>query len=108
MVTRCRQLTPTANIYQASAENLPLPDESQDLVTTTMSFHHWMNQCKGMSEASRVLRAGGFFVLADTNIGHGHPLSRSKVRQVFESSRLSVLSQVSVVPFLTITVGEKV
>ena len=47
------------------AEALPLADASFDLAVTTASFHHWADQPCGLSEVSRVLRAGGTLVLAD-------------------------------------------
>ncbi len=107
MVAKARQLTPAATIYQAPAERIPLEDVSQDLVTTTMSFHHWSQQQQGVQETLRVLRAGGYFILADTNIGHGSPLSRTQVRRLFRSTGFSLYSQKSLVPFLTVTVGVK-
>ncbi len=48
-----------------SAEALPLPDSSFDLVVTTSSFHHWTDQKQGLAEVHRVLRPGGVFVLSD-------------------------------------------
>ncbi len=106
MVAKARQLTPDATIYQSPAEHMPLEPASIDLVTT-MSFHHWTHQEQGVQEAFRVLRPGGYFVLADTNIGHGTPLSKAQVRRLLRSSGFSISSQKSLVPFLTITVGEK-
>jgi len=107
MAIRARQLTRGATIYQASAEHIPLGDASQDLVTTTMSFHHWADQAQGVQEIARVLRVGGLLALADTNIGHGHPLSRRQVRYLCIACGLAIQSQSSVVPFLSITVGRK-
>jgi len=107
MVSRARQLTPNATIYLASADHIPLQDASVDLVTTTMSFHHWSKQDQGVRESSRVLRPRGFFVLADTNIGHGHPLSRARVRLLLQESGFLIQSQSSLVPFLSITIGQK-
>jgi len=107
MVARARQLTPAATIYQVSAEHIPLGDVSMDLVTSTMSFHHWNDQAQGVGEISRVLISGGILALADTNIGHGHPRSRAKVRHLFQACGLLVQSQTSLVPFLTITLGMK-
>jgi SAM-dependent methyltransferase len=49
----------------AFAEQLPFPDASFDLVVTTMSFHHWADQQKALSEVRRVLSFGGIFGLAD-------------------------------------------
>lgn len=50
---------------QAYAEELPFPDQSADLVLSSISFHHWADQKKGMQEIARVLRPGGYFCLAD-------------------------------------------
>jgi ubiquinone/menaquinone biosynthesis C-methylase UbiE len=107
MVSKARQLTPTATIYQAPAENIPMEDAAIDLITTTMSFHHWSSQEQGVCEALRILHSGGFFILADTNIGHGHPLSRVQVRGLLQAAGFTIYSQKSLVPYLTITVGKK-
>jgi SAM-dependent methyltransferase len=37
---------------------LPFPDESFDLVVSTMSMHHWADPTSGMAEIDRVLRQG--------------------------------------------------
>lgn len=107
MLAKAHLLTPGADFYQASAEKLPLENDSMDLVSSTMSIHHWSNQSQGFIETSRVLRPGGFFILVDVNIGHGHPLSRSQVRNLYNASGFSIRSQASPVPFITFTVGIK-
>lgn len=48
-----------------TAEALPLPDRSFDLVVTTMSFHHWQDQAAGLAEIHRVLTPGGHLLLVD-------------------------------------------
>jgi len=109
MVAEARRQTPGAAIYRAPAEHLPLENGSVDLVTSTVSFHHWSDQAQGVREAVRVLRPGGRFVLADMNVEfHGRPLSRRKVKALFEAAGLTVRSQSSPVPFFTFTVGEKI
>jgi ubiquinone/menaquinone biosynthesis C-methylase UbiE len=68
MVRVARALVPEGapvHFAQAFAEQLPFPDASFDLVVTSMSFHHWADQQKALSEARRVLSPGGVFVLAD-------------------------------------------
>ncbi|MFN2593470.1 MAG: class I SAM-dependent methyltransferase [Actinomycetota bacterium] len=47
------------------AEQLPFRSESVDLALSTMSLHHWTDQSLGLSEARRVLRLGGSFILVD-------------------------------------------
>jgi ubiquinone/menaquinone biosynthesis C-methylase UbiE len=107
MIDKAHILTPEASLSQAFAEQLPLEDASVDLVSSTISFHHWNAQEQGIRETMRVLRRGGFLVLVDVNIGHGHPLTRPQVRALFLKSGLSIHSQNSPVPFITFTIGEK-
>jgi ubiquinone/menaquinone biosynthesis C-methylase UbiE len=55
----------TIQFQQATAEELPFPDASIDLVFSTMTFHHWQDQARGASEVARVLSPGGRWLLAD-------------------------------------------
>jgi ubiquinone/menaquinone biosynthesis C-methylase UbiE len=50
---------------QATAEELPFPAAQFDLVFTTLTFHHWHDQAKGIAEVARVLAPGGSWLLAD-------------------------------------------
>src|SRR5437879_4726343 len=52
----------------AAAEALPYPDQTADLVLSSLSFHHWAAQQKGLQEIARVLRPAGWFCLADHTI----------------------------------------
>ncbi len=49
----------------ATAEQLPFRDGQFDLVFSTMTFHYWADQTRGISEMSRVLAPGGRWLLAD-------------------------------------------
>jgi SAM-dependent methyltransferase len=51
---------------QGIAEKLPFPDASFDMVTTRFSAHHWQDFAAGLSEARRVVKAGGQAVFIDT------------------------------------------
>ena len=53
----------------SSADKLPYPDESFDIVTCSQSFHHYPYPEKAMQEAMRVLKPGGLYILSDTGIG---------------------------------------
>ena len=48
-----------ARFVQAAAEHLPFEDGEFDLVTSTLSFHHWQGQQAGLNEIGRVLAPGG-------------------------------------------------
>jgi len=48
-----------------TAERLPWPAASFDLVVSTTSFDHWADQQAGLAECARVLAPGGCLVLAD-------------------------------------------
>jgi ubiquinone/menaquinone biosynthesis C-methylase UbiE len=48
-----------------TAESLPFPDGAFDLVVSTTSFDHWVDQGAGLRECARVLGSGGTLVLAD-------------------------------------------
>ncbi len=53
------------NFQQSTAERLPFPDAQFDLVFSTMTFHHWSDQRKGIAEVARVLSPAGRWLLAD-------------------------------------------
>jgi ubiquinone/menaquinone biosynthesis C-methylase UbiE len=67
MVKQAQKSTPdgTIQFQQATAEELPFPDGSFDLVFSTMTFHHWQNQERGAAEVARVLTPDGRWLLAE-------------------------------------------
>jgi ubiquinone/menaquinone biosynthesis C-methylase UbiE len=68
MLNAARQARAQLNLVRGAAEALPFPNESFDVVTSTLSFHHWSDQPEALSEVRRVLRPGGAFALADVSI----------------------------------------
>jgi ubiquinone/menaquinone biosynthesis C-methylase UbiE len=48
-----------------TAEQLPLPAGTFDLVVSTTSFDHWADQGAGLAECARVMTPGGRLVLVD-------------------------------------------
>ena len=50
---------------EGTAEELPFPGESFDLVVSTTSFDHWADQRAGLAQCGRVLAPGGWLVLTD-------------------------------------------
>lgn len=59
MVSEATRLNPNATFRVASAEALPFPDQTADLVLSSVSFHHCSDQTKGLQEIARVLRPRG-------------------------------------------------
>lgn len=48
-----------------SAQEIPFPNGSFDLVVSTLSLHHWNQPIAVFNEVSRVLRPGGAFLIFD-------------------------------------------
>ena len=101
MVEVARQLAPDITFHAGSAESLPLPDASVEVVLSTLSFHHWGDQAAGIREVTRVLRPGGRFFLADAIapawlsqlIHHARFRTAPQVRTLFTEAGLQVLTQ---------------
>ncbi|MFR8879666.1 MAG: class I SAM-dependent methyltransferase [Methanobrevibacter smithii] len=51
------------------ANKLPYENESFDVVTCSQSFHHYPYQEDALSEAYRVLKKDGIYILSDTGVG---------------------------------------
>jgi SAM-dependent methyltransferase len=50
---------PQVTYLQGSAEDIPLPEASVDGVLMFLSFHHFPDQLRGLTEVCRVLKPGG-------------------------------------------------
>jgi ubiquinone/menaquinone biosynthesis C-methylase UbiE len=57
-----------ATLLRANAENIPLPDLSQDIVTSVFLYHELPGEVRRRvsAEIARVLKPGGLFVLIDS------------------------------------------
>lgn len=53
------------DLRQADATEIPLPDNTIDLVVSTLSLHHWLSPVEVFNEVKRVLRPGGSYVIFD-------------------------------------------
>ncbi|CAN5707511.1 class I SAM-dependent methyltransferase [soil metagenome] len=62
MLTNARARTSAVSWHVGTAENLPLPDESVDAVTTSTAFH-FFDQPAALAEFYRVLIPGGIVVI---------------------------------------------
>jgi len=58
--------TPTTIILkQSPAEQLPIDDESQDMVVSTNAFHFFRDKSKSLQEMKRVLKQNGTIIITD-------------------------------------------
>ncbi len=113
MVEEARRLNPGARFENAAAESLPFPDGSADLVLSSISFHHWADQAKGVREIARLLEPGGWFCLADHEFLLGRlwgdkVRTRGEVRAMMRAAGLEVKRQVGWgVKFVQFTLADK-
>src|SRR5690242_10617333 len=54
---------PGVTYLKGSAEAIPLPEASVDVVLMFLTFHHWTDPLQGLREVRRVLRPGGVALL---------------------------------------------
>lgn len=81
----------------ADVASVPLADESQDVVVTTLSMHHWSDPRGGLAEIARVLRPGGKALVWDLRPGMV-PLHRH-VPDPVELARTAPLRVVGATPW---------
>lgn len=68
MLTRARRRTASlanARAVLAPAEDIPLDDDSVDVVVSTLSSHHWADSAEALAEQHRVLCPGGRLWVVD-------------------------------------------
>jgi len=113
MIKEAMRLHAGPTFRQAYAEELPFPDQSADLVLSSISFHHWADQEKGMREVARVLAPGGWFCLADhvmlpARLFGEKVRTRKEVRGLMERAGLQVRQQQGMgIRFVLITLAQK-
>jgi SAM-dependent methyltransferase len=61
-VAAMRDRLPDVEVHNGTAEALPLPDASVDVVTIAQAFH-WFDPPRALAEIRRVLRPGGWLFL---------------------------------------------
>jgi demethylmenaquinone methyltransferase/2-methoxy-6-polyprenyl-1,4-benzoquinol methylase len=66
-----RRFTPGAVALEANAMELPLADNSVDLITTAFGFRNLPNYDAALREMRRVLRPGGVFAILEANEPRG-------------------------------------
>jgi ubiquinone/menaquinone biosynthesis C-methylase UbiE len=112
MVSEAQRLNSNATFAVSLAESLPFPDGAADVILTSMSFHHWADQERGIREVARVLRSGGFFCLADHAFVPAKLLgervkSRQEIRALMAGAGLIVRRQSLTLPFILYSLAQK-
>jgi ubiquinone/menaquinone biosynthesis C-methylase UbiE len=72
MLLQLRAAVPGIDGFLGSAEMIPLPDESVDVVTCAQAFH-WFDHALALPEIARVLRPGGRLALIWNMRGEREP-----------------------------------
>jgi SAM-dependent methyltransferase len=86
MLKRTAELASSAGVRvstrQHTAEMLPDPDASFDLVTCRVAAHHFSDPPAFVSECARVLKPGGRFLLIDGSVPDHEPGARDWIHRV--------------------------
>jgi len=72
----------TVQTRQHSAEQLPYPDASFELVTCRVAAHHFSSPPDFIREAARVLKPGGWLLLIDGTVEDGQPEAEAWAHEV--------------------------
>ena len=91
MLAKLVEAAPEAEAILGTAEQLPLPDASADVVTVAQALH-WFDQTLALPEFHRVLRPGGAVALVWNSRDLGDPLQIALGR-VLEPARNKVPAQ---------------
>ncbi|GAB4166801.1 MAG: class I SAM-dependent methyltransferase [Terrimicrobiaceae bacterium] len=86
MLKRTSELAAAAGVHvttrRNTAEELPDPDASYDLVTCRVAAHHFSDPQAFVSECARVLKPGGRFLLIDGSVPDHEPEAREWIHRV--------------------------
>lgn len=88
---------PNITYREGSAEELPLPDESVDLLTAAVAAH-WFDRSRFLAEASRVLKPGGCMALLGFSDSTGRFFYKDcgeRLRQVYAEVKKVLLPYTS-------------
>jgi len=65
MVSIAREKASDCTFLVGNADALPFPDDSMDVITACMAYHHFPEQKRFREEAMRVLKPGGHLYICD-------------------------------------------
>lgn len=116
MIAQARRLTPGADFQVSPVETLSITGGTVDLALTTVSFHHWQDQQRGIQRVASTLRPGGIFVLTDIVAPlwinrlrpHGRQADPAILREMFTKTGITVFFQRwALGHFLLVTAGRR-
>lgn len=70
MIEVAKQNAGSIHFLQGDCEELPYPQNSFDVITCSMSFHHYPNVEKFFRNVHRILKPGGRLILRDMTTGN--------------------------------------
>ncbi len=125
MIRFAKKKYPNISFTVGDAENLPIENESFEVVTNSISFHHYHYPQKAVDEAYRVLKSGGQFLLVDISPrkpkvldfltthfvrdGHVGFITPNNMRSMFEKAGFeNIVQHKTGIPTIWITVGYKI
>lgn len=65
MIAVAKRQCPDCSFQQSPCEKIPFADESFDVLTACMAYHHFSDKTGFAQEAARVLKPGGVLYIAD-------------------------------------------
>ena len=65
MVEETKRKCPEMDIRLSRCEETPFEDDTFDVVTTCMAYHHFSDKAGFAREAARILKPGGYLYIAD-------------------------------------------
>jgi len=92
MLERLVEAAPGAEAMRGTAEQLPLPDRSADVITVAQAMH-WFDQARALPQFRRVLRPGGSVALVWNSRDREDPL-QAELGRVLEPARSKAPAQV--------------
>jgi ubiquinone/menaquinone biosynthesis C-methylase UbiE len=85
---RREQLTERVHFASCDVAHLPYPDQSFDVVVSTISMHHWAELEQPLRELYRVLRPGGRVWIYDFRFVKAQTLEKALARTPFAETPL--------------------
>ncbi len=86
MLERAAELASEDGVHltttEHSAESLPYPNASFQIVSCRVAAHHFSDQVAFVNEAARVLAPGGHFLLIDGSVPDGQPVAEEWIHGI--------------------------